>query len=100
MAVSFDAWRRAHGFSSSDAPESKELALRLLMEKGSISPELTEQMIGAISPELMNKLREVQQAQSVAPVPPEIEQILEQATQQPPATPEQTTPPNEVPPNA
>ena len=100
MAVSFDAWRRAHGFASSDAPESKELALRLLIEKGSISPELTEQMIGAISPELMNKLREVQQAQSVAPVPPEIEQILEQAAQQPPATPEQVTPQDEVPPNA
>jgi len=99
MAVSFDTWRRAHGFSSADAPEAKEVALRLLMEKGSISPELTQQMINMISPEIMNKIREVQQAESVAPVPPEIEQILNQAAQQPPVTPEQVTPPNEVPTN-
>ena len=100
MAISFDTWRRAHGFSSADAPEAKEVALRLLMEKGSVSPELTQQMINMISPEIMNKIREVQQAESVAPVPPEIEQILNQAAQQPPVTPEQVTPPNEVPPNA
>lgn len=79
MAISFDTWRRAHGFSTADAPDAKEIALRLLMEKGSVSPELTQQMINSISPEIMNKIREVQQAESVAPVPPEIEQILNQA---------------------
>lgn len=97
MAISFDTWRRAHGFSSADAPEAKEVALRLLMEKGSISPELTQQMINMISPEIMNKIREVQQAESVAPVPPEIEQILNQAAGAPASAPETPTPTQEQP---
>lgn len=93
MAVSFDTWRRAHGFSTADAPDPKEVALRLLIEKGAISPELTQSMINAIAPDIMNKVREVQQAESVAPIPPEIEQILEQASNPTPtSTPEQETP--------
>lgn len=90
MAISFDTWRRAHGFSTADAPDPKEVALRILVEKGSISPELTQSMINAIAPDIMEKVREVQQAESVAPVPPEIEQILNQAAgtaMQSPTTP-------------
>ena len=79
MAVSMEAWRRAHGFSAADAPDAKELAIRLLVEKGAISPELTEAMINAISPEFMNKIREVQNAGSPAPIPPEIQQVLDEA---------------------
>ena len=79
MAVSMEAWRRAHGFSAADAPDAKELAIRLLVEKGSLSPELTEAMINAISPEFMNKIREVQNASSPAPIPPEIQEALDQA---------------------
>jgi hypothetical protein len=79
MAVSYETWRRAHGFSNADAPDAKELAIRLLVEKGAISPEFTQEMLGALAPDVMNKVREVQQANSVAPVPPEIEQILDQA---------------------
>ena len=79
MAVSYETWRRAHGFSNADAPDPKELAIRLLVEKGAISPELTQTMLGAIAPDVMAKAREAQQADAVAPVPPEIEQILDQA---------------------
>jgi hypothetical protein len=79
MAVSMEAWRRAHGFSAADAPDAKEVAIRLLVEKGAISPELTEAMINAISPEFMNKIREVQNAGSPAPIPPEIQQALDEA---------------------
>ena len=93
MAISYDTWRRAHGFATSDAPDPKEVALRLLVEKGSISPELTQSMINAIAPDIMEKVREVQQAESVAPVPPEIEQILDQASNPFPAT--QETEPSE-----
>ena len=35
MAVSYETWRRAHGFSDTDAPDSTEIALRMLMERGS-----------------------------------------------------------------
>ena len=79
MAVSMEAWRRAHGFSAADAPDAKELAIRLLIEKGALSPELSEAMINAISPEFMNKIREVQNAGSPAPIPPEIQQALDEA---------------------
>lgn len=79
MAVSYETWRRAHGFSAADAPDPKEIAIRLLADKGTISPEFTQAMLDAIAPEVMNAVREAQQAGSVAPVPPEIEQILDQA---------------------
>ena len=79
MAVSMEAWRRAHGFSAADAPDAKEVAIRLLIEKGALSPELTEAMINAISPEFMNKIREVQNAGSPTPITPEIQQALDEA---------------------
>jgi hypothetical protein len=91
MAVSYETWRRAHGFSASDAPDANELAIRMLVEKGALSPELTQAMIGAIAPEVMKSVRDSQQADSVAPVPQEIQQILENAT--PPAPAEEELPP-------
>ena len=77
MAVSYDTWRRAHGFSESDAPTPEELALRLVIQKGMITPELTEGMLGAVAPEVLDKVRQNASAQSVAPVPPEIEELLQ-----------------------
>jgi hypothetical protein len=77
MAVSYDTWRRAHGFSEADAPSPDEVALRMVLEKGMITPELTEAMIGAIAPEVINKIRDAQQSQSVAPVPPDVMQMLQ-----------------------
>jgi hypothetical protein len=53
----------------------------------------TQAMLDAIAPEVMNAVRTAQQASSVAPVPPEIEQILEQA-----ASPEATPAEEELPP--
>jgi hypothetical protein len=86
MAVSFDTWRRAHGFSDADAPTPTEMALRILMEKGAITPELTEAMLAAVAPEVIEATRAAQQASSVAPIPPEIQQMLQGG--QPPAAPE------------
>jgi hypothetical protein len=77
MAVSYDAWRRAHGFSETDAPDPTEFALRLIMSKGMVSPELTESMLGAVAPELMQKVRGQNMQQSGAPIPPDIDQLLQ-----------------------
>ena len=96
MAVSMEAWRRAHGFSAADAPDAKELAIRLLIEKGALSPELSEAMINALSPEFMNKIREVQNAGSPAPITPEIQQALDEAAGLTPPPSEQA--PEETPP--
>jgi hypothetical protein len=81
MAVSANTWRRAHGFSDADAPTPKELSIRLLQERGVLTPEFTEAMLSAIAPEVINTVREQQQQSSVAPIPPEIQSALDAATQ-------------------
>lgn len=94
-AVSLETWRRAHGFSESDAPTANEIAMRLVFEKGMITPELTEAMIGAFAPEVIEAARATQQATSVAPVPDELQQMLQGA--QPEAAPAPTPAPTEAP---
>jgi hypothetical protein len=79
MAVSYDTWRRAHGFSDQDAPTPQELGLRLIINKGMITPELTESMLAAVSPEIMELVRTVSQANNPAPMSPDIQQLLEGA---------------------
>ena len=86
MAVSYDTWRRAHGFSESDAPDPTEFALRLVLQKGMITPELTESMLASISPEIMGKIRDQAMQNSGAAIPPEIDQLLSGETVS--ATPE------------
>jgi hypothetical protein len=104
MAVSYDTWRRAHGFSEADAPSPNEVALRMIFEKGMISPELTESVITGFAPEVISASRAAQQANSPAPIPPELAQMLQGAqpapagVQPPPeaVAPEQpVTPPEE-----
>lgn len=76
-AISFDTWRRTHGFTEADAPSADEAVIRMIMDKGMISPELTESVIGALAPDIINKVREIQQATSIAPIPAEIDQLLQ-----------------------
>ena len=80
MAVSYEAWRRAHGFSESDAPDPNELALRLVVSKGMISPEFTESMLAAVAPDITSIIRQSASAATGAPIPPDIDQILQEAT--------------------
>jgi hypothetical protein len=77
LAISYDAWRRAHGFSETDAPDPNEYALRLVMSKGMVSPELTERLLGQVAPDLMGKVREQAMAETGQPIPPEIDQLLQ-----------------------
>ena len=107
MAVSFDTWRRAHGFSEADAPDAKELALRLIISKGMVTPELTEGMLSAVAPEVMGQIRQQAMQQSGAPIPPEIDQLLQGGepaaapeVEQAPASPEAITPAEATPPLA
>jgi hypothetical protein len=93
MAVSYDTWRRAHGFSEADAPTPTELALRLVIEKGMITPELTQDMLTAVAPEVMQNVRQVSQAANPAPLPPDIEQALSGQPAAPEAGAETQAPP-------
>ena len=103
-AISLDTWRRMHGFSDADAPSPTETALRMMMDKGSITPELTEAMLAAFAPEAMNVVKQAAQAANPAPVPPEVQQMLSGAPAAPapepaegeapeqPAAPEEAAP--------
>jgi len=76
MAISGDTWRRAHGFTEADAPSPTEMALRILVEKGSFTPELSEALLTVVAPEIMAAARKAQQGASVAPIPGEAADIL------------------------
>jgi hypothetical protein len=97
-AVSYNAWRRAHGFSDADAPDAKELTIRMLFERGVMTPELTESLLTTLAPEVMLGVRATQQATSVAPVPPGIQEAAGgEGTTPPPPPPaeeEQEVPSN------
>lgn len=80
MAVSYNTWRRAHGFSDQDAPDPTELGLRLLIQKGSLTPEQTEALLAVVAPEVMGKAREAAQEATGAPIPDDIDQLLQEAT--------------------
>jgi hypothetical protein len=54
MAVSYDTWRRAHGFSDSDAPSPTEVGIRILLEKAMLSPEMTAEMLAKLVPDIMS----------------------------------------------
>ena len=91
-AVSYAAWRRAHGFADSDAPTPDEVTLRMMIEKGSFTPELTEAMLAAVAPGIMSSVRGAQQAESIAPLPDEVQDALKEAVPEEaeaPAAPEE-----------
>jgi hypothetical protein len=96
MAVSFETWRRAHGFSEAEAPSPTEVALRLLVEKGMITPELTEAMLGVVAPDVMEKIRGAAQAAQPTPPVPGLDQMLQGG--EAPAEGEQAPAPAEAPP--
>ena len=87
MAVSYDTWRRAHGFAEADAPDPKEFALRLILQKGMVTPELTEAMLQAVAPDIMGSIRQQAMEESGAAIPPEVDKLLQ--NEAPVAEPEQ-----------
>lgn len=100
MAVSYNTWRRAHGFSEADAPDPKEFALRLIMQKGMVTPEFTERMLQAVAPEVLGQIRKQAMEESGAGIPEDIDQILQEATGEPTASPATTTEETTTPPLA
>lgn len=83
MAISYEAWRNAHGFSEADAPSPTELAMRMMVNKGMITPELTESLLLAFAPDAINNAKAAAQAASQTPIPPDVQQALDNATEAP-----------------
>jgi hypothetical protein len=76
-AISAETWRRAHGFSDGDAPTPNEYATKLLVSHGSLTPELTEAILTAIAPDIMNAAKGAAQAASPAPIPTDVQNVLQ-----------------------
>lgn len=76
--LSGSAWRSAHGFTDDDAPSPTEVAVRMLIERGSMTPELTESMLTAVAPDMMQKVKDAVQANMPAPLDPGVAAALGQ----------------------
>ena len=87
MAISADTWRRAHGFADADAPTGKELVVRLLIDKGGLDPQLTEALLRVLAPDVLDAARGAGQANSVAPIPGAVNDILNGGTGAAPTDP-------------
>jgi hypothetical protein len=94
--INGSAWRRTHGFNDEDAPGPEETALRMLLEKGSVTPELAEALLTVFAPDVMTRVREASQASNPAPLPADVANALG-IPGTPPASPapeaDTTTPP-------
>lgn len=71
------SWRKAHNFTEDDAPTSTELAIRMLIESGNLTPELSEALLSVMAPEVMQAVRDATQAASPAPIPDDISSVID-----------------------
>lgn len=61
QTISAKAWRRANGFSETDAPTELEIAQRMAVEKGLLSEPIMDALLYTLIPDLLNKVRADQQ---------------------------------------
>jgi hypothetical protein len=107
-ALSARSLREANGFNESDAPSSSELILRMLLQKGPMTPDLAEALMRSIAPLMMGSAKDAAQAASDTPLPPEVMEMLGGSAPggpaaEPPAAPAEPPPeepaaPEEAPP--
>lgn len=85
-ALSDDAWRRANGFSDQDAPTAEEVLRRIVVARGNLSDTLTEALLRRLDPDLFEQIREQSLEESPAPLPQNVQDLLQgrQPTQPPP----------------
>lgn len=95
--LSGTAWRQAHNFTDDDAPNSTELAVRMLIEKGQITPELAESLLTVMAPEVMQAVREASLGSSPTPLPGDVSNILNGGQPAPAAPAEEAAPPEAAP---
>lgn len=98
--IAGDTWRRAHNFTDDDAPTGTEIAVRMLLEKGDLSPELAEALLTIAAPDIMNAVRESSQAANPAPIPDDVTDILNGETPAPEAPAAEPTAPAPAAPTA
>lgn len=68
--------RESMGFNEADAPRPAELLLRMLLQKGPMTPDLSEALMRHFAPLAMNAAQQSAQEASENPLPPEVQQLL------------------------
>jgi hypothetical protein len=87
-ALSARSLREAIGFNDSDAPTPSEIVLRMLLQKGPITPELSEALMKTIAPLTMDAAKDAAAEDSENPLPPEVQNLLQGGPAAEPAAPE------------
>ena len=75
-ALSSRSLREANGFNESDAPAPAELLLRMLLQKGPITPDLAEALMRNFAPLAMASTQRAAQEASDNPLPDEVQNLL------------------------
>jgi hypothetical protein len=96
--ISAAAWRSAHNFDETDAPDSEEVIKRMMVEKGQLLPDYVQALIEHYNPDLASAMRGEQQASAQSPVPPEVSQALGVPPSQSSTPPVPSAPASPVPP--
>lgn len=103
-ALSAQAWRKAQGYSETDAPTPDELVKRAAIDRAPIPPELATELFQVIAPTLLGQARQNALAQNPAgPLSPDAQDIINGVPEtpgqapanpatQPPAPPAPATP--------
>jgi hypothetical protein len=89
FAISDAAWRRAHGFADSDAPDQTELARRYVVEKAPPSPALLDDLTKNAIPAVFSDMREQSIASSPVPFPDSARSLLGESAPDTTLTPDQ-----------
>lgn len=75
--LSGEAWRRSNGFDPADAPTPMEVIIRQVLNRAAINPQFADAVLKVYVPEFAEATRVDAQANSVAPVPPDVQELLD-----------------------
>lgn len=76
FALGGDAWRRANGFSDTDAPSERELAIRYMLTKGVPQPEQMSTLFKTAFPGIVDSARAANVKESPVPMPESAQELL------------------------
>ena len=74
--ISGDTWRRAHGFSDSDAPSEKEIAQRYMLAKAPPQPDQIAMLFNQSLPSVVDNARKANMQKQQVPMPASAQKIL------------------------
>jgi hypothetical protein len=72
--LSGEAWRRARGFSDTDAPDEEEVVRRVAVERAPVSPEMASVMLTSLAPSFFEQAAKANAEQSG--IPPDVSELL------------------------